>query len=74
MGRKHKKKIIKELWVGRGGGLVPHVSRKIHWVFFTYKKMNVERTVPRSPFFWNNVKVNIEDWRSRIALIPSKTM
>lgn len=73
MGRKHKKKIIKELWVG-GGGWSPTFLEKNIVFFLHIKKINVERTVPRSPFFWNNVKVNIEDWRSRIALIPSKTM
>lgn len=73
MGRKHKKN-HKRTMGGGGGGWSPTFLEKYIVFFLHIKKINVERTVPRSPFFGNNVKVNIEDWRSRIALIPSKTM
>lgn len=54
MGRKHKKNHKRT--IGGGGGLVPHVSRKIHCFFLHIKKMNVDLTVPRSPFFWEQCK------------------
>lgn len=50
MGRKHKKNNNKRT-MGMGGGAGPPRFSKNTLVFFLHiKKMNVERTVPRSPF------------------------